>query len=155
MKIIELFQDTENNLGCLCPTGQKSGRRNPFALGGKQKKEAWLGFSKDQTKTVQELRSPSFLVSASPHFDSVLFTPVKTFALEAGEGQFGGAEHPEVWPGFRKVRNAWPRRIIWGALQTSRAPTAQLLQGARGRDFSGQTRSQTQGGPSCRQTSSA
>lgn len=103
-KIIELFQDTENNLGCLCPTGQKFGRRNPFALGGKQKKEAWLGFSKDQTKMVQELRSPSFLVSASPHFDSVLFTPVKTFALEAGEGQFGGAEHPEVWPRFQEGR---------------------------------------------------
>ena len=102
MKIIELSQDTENNLGCLCPTGQKSGRRNHFALGVKHKKEAWLGFSKDQTKTVQELRSPSFLVSVSPHFDSVLFTPVKTFALEAGEGQFGGAEHPEVWPRFQE-----------------------------------------------------
>lgn len=102
VKITELFQDTENNSGCLCPTGQKSGRRNPFTLGGRQEKEAWLGFSNDQTKMVQELRSPSFLVSASPHFDSVLFTPVKTFALGVREGQLGGAGHPELWPQFQE-----------------------------------------------------
>lgn len=86
MKIPEsYFRTLKNNSGCLCPTGQKSGMETLHFRGRQEKKT--VSFFKRPTKMVQELRIPSFLVSASPHFDSVLFTPVKTFALGVGEGQ--------------------------------------------------------------------
>ena len=102
MNIIELFQVTENNLGMPVSHWTEVWEKKPLRLRRQTGKRSvpWL-FTRPQTKTVQELRSPSFLVSTSPHFDSVLFTPVKTFVL-GGKGPFGGVGHAEVWPQFQE-----------------------------------------------------
>lgn len=101
MNIIELFQVTENNLERPVSRWTEVWEKKPLRLRRQTGKGsvAWF-FTGPQIKTVQELRSPSFLVSTSPHFDSILFTPVKTFVL-GGKGQFGGVGHAEVWPQFQ------------------------------------------------------